>query len=258
METSESPLVKPGQKSELFRLKLNNYSNDSVSIINLKFVDVLLPDRYGQLISPDEILNLSGSGFYSTGDSFLTIGTIINQKLRLRFNNYNINPGAQEIVKFIAEFHESLNVNEFSLKISNENISAIYLNGPRAGQEVKLNGEFGGDFTLGGNFIVTEGSLKNSLMVNNNPFNPEDGTGVDIAYYLEEETDVTINIFTLLGEEVYRQIYPAGSNGGLSGQNTINWDGRNDKGRLVLNGVYIISIEPFGSKAERLKVAVLK
>jgi len=46
---------------------------------------------------------------------------------------------------------------------------------------------------------------------------------------------------------------------GMAGSHVIEWDGRNDRGKIVLDGVYIVQITNThtGDKA-RLKLAVLK
>ena len=81
-----------------------------------------------------------------------------------------------------------------------------------------------------------------------------------IAFYLEQASDVAVRIFTLHGELV-KTFEKAGVNSGLN--SSIIWDGTNDKGKRVLNGVYICAIEikPLGGGSTQrynLKIAYIK
>jgi hypothetical protein len=71
-----------------------------------------------------------------------------------------------------------------------------------------------------------------------NPFNPADGP-TSLQYFLASAADVAVEVYTLLGELVYRATYPAGQQGGQQGPNHVFWDGRNGKGHLVGSGGYI-------------------
>ncbi|NIM02960.1 hypothetical protein GTN66_02255 [bacterium] len=85
-----------------------------------------------------------------------------------------------------------------------------------------------------------------------NPFNP-DMEDTKICYYLEEDDDVKIRLFTLTGELVY-------SWENISGREGLNqwpWNGRNEKGKIVENGGYICLIEAGGEK-QKCKIAVLR
>jgi flagellar hook assembly protein FlgD len=78
---------------------------------------------------------------------------------------------------------------------------------------------------------------------------------------LEHPSDVTIRIYTLVGELVWTK-----SITGLSAQiydDLVTWDGKNDRGNTVLNGVYLCTIEikpTDGGKAARYitKIAYIK
>jgi len=85
-----------------------------------------------------------------------------------------------------------------------------------------------------------------------NPFNP-DTEETKICYYLDEDDDVKIKLFTLTGDLVYSwENIP-----GRKGLNQESWDGRNEKGRIVENGGYICLIEAGGEK-QKCKIAVLR
>jgi len=62
-----------------------------------------------------------------------------------------------------------------------------------------------------------------------------------IEYNLNQPSNVTITIYDLLGQEVWRKSYRAGENGG-SWANSVPWDGRNLSGEVVANGGYICRV----------------
>jgi len=78
-----------------------------------------------------------------------------------------------------------------------------------------------------------------------------------IEYILKEASDVTLTIYDLLGEVVWRKEFKAGEPGGEAGVNMVEWWGKNGAGRTVGNGGYICLIK---SKREELKrkIAVVK
>lgn len=71
-----------------------------------------------------------------------------------------------------------------------------------------------------------------------------------IEYLLQEASDVTLTIYDLLGEVVWRMEFKAGEHGGEAGVNLVEWWGRNGSGKVVGNGGYICLIK---SKREELK-----
>jgi hypothetical protein len=85
-----------------------------------------------------------------------------------------------------------------------------------------------------------------------NPFNP-DTEDTKICYYLEQDDDVKIRLFTLTGELVYSWENISGR----EGMNQWPWNGRNEKGKIVENGGYICLIEA-GGKKQKCKIAILR
>ncbi|NOX87447.1 MAG: hypothetical protein GXO77_00340, partial [Calditrichaeota bacterium] len=83
----------------------------------------------------------------------------------------------------------------------------------------------------------------------------------NIAFLLEQDSDVEIRIFTLTGELVWSKQL-SGLRRGFYDR-LVKWDGRNDNGQRVLNGVYLgtIDIKPLdGGAAKRYitKIAYIK
>lgn len=72
-----------------------------------------------------------------------------------------------------------------------------------------------------------------------NPFNPEQKP-TQIRYHLPEPEDVTIQIYDMSGNKVRTILDHAPR---LAGEHTADaWDGRDDKGKLVPNGIYYANV----------------
>jgi gliding motility-associated-like protein len=99
-----------------------------------------------------------------------------------------------------------------------------------------------------------------------NPFSPN-GDGVNdtakIRFELSDDATVTVKIYNQIGKLVYAfdRIEP-GFNGGRAGVNELVWDGFNNAGRKVNNGVYfyhIRAVTPGGKSAQASgNIAVIK
>ena len=76
---------------------------------------------------------------------------------------------------------------------------------------------------------------------------------------LEADAPLEFRVFTLTGELVHTKLIGEASPLGVAGSHVIEWDGRNDRGHVVFDGVYIVQLTNTrtGDYA-RLKLAVLK
>ncbi|MBI2071383.1 MAG: hypothetical protein HYT79_12410 [Elusimicrobia bacterium] len=86
-----------------------------------------------------------------------------------------------------------------------------------------------------------------------------------IRYALTENADVTVRVYTLLGDLVRVFHFSAGENGGRGAvnglTNEITWDGRNGEGLTAANGMYVAVVEavfPNGRERVIRKIGVLK
>ena len=86
----------------------------------------------------------------------------------------------------------------------------------------------------------------------------------NIRFYMNKNGDVEIRIFTLVGELVWTKIVQGEISGPHDGRDDARyrWDGKNDKGYMVLNGVYIcvlrIKEQGGGTKTYTKKIAYIK
>ncbi len=110
--------------------------------------------------------------------------------------------------------------------------------------------------------VIVDAVTKESFYNYPNPFGRADRPSTKFIYYLEDQMDVTLQIFTMTGDLVLKKEYLM-TNGDVqceSGlhQGDIEWDGRNGKGHLVLNGVYFAYLSTSDGKVASTKVVVVK
>jgi len=89
----------------------------------------------------------------------------------------------------------------------------------------------------------------------NNPFNPEASDAQDRyteIYYKVTEQGATIRVYSINGELVRTLVENK-----TETEDTIVWDGKNDKGRIVGSGVYLVNLK-IGKSSKTIKVVVLK
>ncbi|MFB0563302.1 MAG: T9SS type A sorting domain-containing protein [Candidatus Lokiarchaeia archaeon] len=90
----------------------------------------------------------------------------------------------------------------------------------------------------------------------NNPFNPEASDPLDdhteIHYEVKGE-GATIRIYSINGELVRSDLVEDKT----KTVDTIEWDGRNDKGKVVGSGVYLVNLK-IGKSSKTVKVVILK
>ena len=81
-----------------------------------------------------------------------------------------------------------------------------------------------------------------------NPFNPE----TTFQYQLPEISDVTIEIYSILGQKIKTWQYANQP----SGYYTVNWNGIDDLGRRVSSGIYLMQMTA-GSYSEMRKMTIM-
>lgn len=109
---------------------------------------------------------------------------------------------------------------------------------------------------------ILEQSFAGSVSSYPNPFNPRNRPA-RIGYYLDSDSDLSIKIYTLLGELVWSKDIgaadPLGRAGLHTGDTAVIWNGKNSSGYDVHTGVYICLIENVSAgQEEKLKIAVIK
>lgn len=109
--------------------------------------------------------------------------------------------------------------------------------------------------------IIVNNDLHASFRNYPNPFGTPDRPRTHFIYFLSQDCDIELTIFTPIGELVYRRAFRASDPQGRRGlhqEDDLTWDGRNLKGQSVLNGVYIARIKTSTGETALSKVAFIK
>ncbi len=85
-------------------------------------------------------------------------------------------------------------------------------------------------------------ALEESFHVYPNPVNPKIAPA-SISYYISNDSEVTIKIFTITGKPVKTILDKALKIKAGNGHTEDIWDGKNEKGQDVLSGVYLCALE---------------
>lgn len=251
-------LLQRGVESKLFDLLLENITNDSRNTVGLFSMAMILTDRNGIMIPADRLTVADGSNFYLNGSAVSTM-SIVEGQLHYQFSPLVIQPGELVILELRLKPLNDASLDFFSMRLAGDNISAEHISGPRVGEDVPVNGLLDQGFDVSIPQAIISEEFASSFRNYPNPFNPRMEAS-ELRYFLSEDSDVDIYIFTQTGEKVRQFSFASGSNGGRSGINSgIYWDGLNGNGDEVLNGVYIALIKVAnGNLTAKLKIAVVK
>jgi hypothetical protein len=92
-----------------------------------------------------------------------------------------------------------------------------------------------------------------------NPFDPA-RESTTIMYKLKKDSEVTVLIFSVTADLLWKSSYPAGFNGGREGDNSLLWTGYTNFGELASNGVFLVHVveKASGKTLARGKIAVIR
>jgi len=247
-----------GVSSELFELSLQNVTNDNRTKLQLNSISVGLTDRNGNKIDGKTLVCDTCSDFYLNDVDVSTLAFVGGQ-LNYTFSGVILGPGQTLKVKMHLSPSMETTLDYFNLRLDGTNVTAEIVEGPRAGQLVPVLGLLDRSYEVNIRQAVIAEDLAESFKNYPNPFNPLT-EATEFWYNLPTSSNVDIYIFTATGEKVRHLHFNAGSNGGMAGANSgIVWDGRNEKGDIVLNGVYVACIEvETGNLTAKVKMAVVK
>ena len=245
-------------KTKLLELMVENLTTDTRNIIGLKTIMIAITDRDGNTIDGDYIVDTGGS-YFSLDGEIKTELHFVNGKLAYKFNDMKILAGQTVVLELYLTPKTGALLDFFNMRLENDDISAVFVSGPRTGQAVPVTGVLDRAFEINIPQAIIATEFGESFKNYPNPFNPNSET-TEFIYNLPADSDVDIYIYTATGERVRHLHYAAGSEGGQADQlSHAYWDGRNGEGDVVMNGVYIAFIEVAqGNLTAKLKMAVVK
>jgi hypothetical protein len=126
------------------------------------------------------------------------------------------------------------------------------------GASVSVVGQDGMGLSARRGYGIVSDDFEMSLKNYPNPF-AAGQEETNIVYFLPHPADVKLEIFTLIGEKVLSRETSSGMSGAIHGEeNVIAWDGRNSRGDVVRNGIYIAVLKLSTGAEARRKIAVVK
>ncbi|UCE05143.1 MAG: hypothetical protein JSW07_16195, partial [bacterium] len=249
---------------KIFNKKEDKFSNNAI----LNGFRVIIKDRHGNYIeNPEQIISRIAVTDYHRSD--VVFGEVSNFNTGATVPLYlskpdTIFPGATDSIDLVIDIAQEPVLDNVMISIySDTNIFiqedlTFTQNKPRI---EGVNQESGINLKLESDFCLIKGDELKEVFCNYpNPFGNPRRPKTTITYYLREDTDVDIKIYTLIGELVWSRSFKANEPKGRKGHHDgdVTWDARNDKGHKVLNGVYIIYIKTGTGETAMTKAAVIK
>ncbi|MCX5752558.1 MAG: hypothetical protein NTW97_02795 [Candidatus Krumholzibacteria bacterium] len=235
--------------------------NSSGFTIGLDTLSVTIEDGRGNPAadparSVDSLsLEANGSRFTAAVAGLNPVPIVVGHRLTLP-------PGAADTLLLEADIGSGARAGEirFEIRGSADVVLSVSDSGARIGVSLELDGgDIAGHFRSGPLSIM---SSRFDEYVHNYPNPFRAGTEpTKICYFLKRSSSVTIKIYDLGGRLVWSKNIGAGEAGGTGAPegtwHEIPWNGRNDRGELVRNGVYMCKVET-GSQSALFKIAVAK
>ncbi len=251
----DRPLME-GELTSLFTIRLRNSSGSSANAMQLDSIIMLFTDQSGHHVPVDHLISVATCGLFE-GDQEISTEYPYADSLRLAVDSLRLEPLEERLLSFVAAARDGTD-GSFAIALDSAGVFASYATGPNAGSRVVPSAPAPGQLIL--DIVCATGgrTLEHSFMVENNPWHQETSPA-RFAYSLEADSPLEFRIFTLTGELVHSVIIDQNSALGQAGSHVLEWDGRNDRGKVVLDGVYIVQITNTRSgERARLKLAVLK
>ncbi len=253
VEPLGSNLIRAADSKNLFRISLTNRGTSSLTQVRLESIALDFKDMAGDPVSAASLVNPEMSAIIE-GTSEVPVQLLFSERMLVNFENFAIASGQTRSLDFNLGFTERT-PSTFVISFGTQDIDAVFSGGPQDGNPVLVQGP-DGQALFSRTYVVHGAGLEESFVIENNPFNPLEQPAV-FAYDLDKPSRVEFRVFTLTGEEVYAEDIP--SDAALIGERQIEWDGRNNEGGMISNGVYIVSLRVVATgETARMKVAVVK
>ncbi len=252
----------------LFGIKFENPSDSNIEIEYIKLNVKYKKGNALASIGPDSVFSKIAVGEYDNpGSVFGVVDPVPGvNPITINFNpEIAVAPSTSKSIEFRVDIAQQAAVNNFQLVIESpqNDISAINVDADTA---VAILDSSGLEITSAlnpGISVLVEPTLSASFFNYPNPFGQSDRPSTTFNYNLEEASDVSIQIYTLLGELVTSVSFTAtdpegqqGMHNGAGGLPTYVWDGKNGRGQTILNGVYVaVLITNYGKAMTKIAVA---
>ncbi len=247
-------------------LELICSGNANSNNVLLSGVKLKLKSRDGNLIiDPSRVIDrIVAAKYQDAATIYGEVNTIpTTNPIELVFSRIDtLKPEIVNKIEFRVDVLSNTSVTDFQLTI--DSTDALYLVDEGSGLVPKLKNKSGEKLEIlniqSNPAVIIESNFDQAFRNYPNPFGTMQRPQTQFIYYLDQDTDVSINIYTLVGELVWSRSYAATEPQGKRGphEGDIIWDGKNDQGYRVLNGVYIARLSTGNGKTALTKIAVIK
>gem|GEM_PF-2835123 len=89
-----------------------------------------------------------------------------------------------------------------------------------------------------------------------NPYNPRGGQNYVIYYKLTKPAEVRLSLYDMNGSLVYQTVFNEGDEGGRSGDNAVEWNGKTAYNEYPSNGIYFYQLVSDGVLLDKGKILI--
>ena len=257
---ARNSLAKGDSSIPMLGLQFDCSGDEASSKVQFRGVGLKLKDKYGDIINDPRsaISKISVVKYLVDSVVYGEVSEIpASDSIYINFTRIDtLYPTIPNKVEFLFDIANNATATDFQVAID-----SLYMIDAGSGNPPLF--QLNGITTLESEFSVIVPQNFNKAFWNYpNPFGASGRTTTTIQYYLDQDCDIELKIFTLLGEFVWSVNYnssePQGQKGLHDGATAITWDARNKAGQTVLNGVYIARLSTSYGKSVITKIAVLK
>jgi len=248
-----------GGTNSVFGLR---FKNNSDTDIDIQSIDLNVKDNQNNDIAPNSVFTNLTVADYDNSTSIESVSPSGANPLTVNFSPaLRIKPSQVQSIEFLVSIAPQTDGNHFLLSIDSpqEDIRAIDVG---SGDPVDIRDDSLGfkiTSALGAGVVgLTDPELAASFFNFPNPFGQNGRSTTSFNYHLQQASKVTIRIYTLLGELVKTyQFQSTDPQGTADSHSDVSWDGRNENGQAVLNGVYVAVLLTDSGKA-MTKIAIAR
>ncbi len=249
---------------DALKLFLFNKDNGSGYPVEITDFELFACDQDGAEISFDQ---LAAQATVRNNPDNIAPGEITgNSAIFSELGGFRIDAGFRDTITFSLELGDELSLPGFSVRINSSGIRAYAIRDGIPQMRVNVESPTGDEIDILTNPAgLSTQNLAESFGNYPNPFDPLQEL-TTFSYYLSSQSDISLRVYSLTGQPVWSAEYRgsdehclAGNHSGGSTLPPITWNGRNHRGYVVNNGIYIavFSVRETGEEV-RTKVAVVK
>jgi hypothetical protein len=234
-------------------------TDDAADPAQLDSVLVTILDKNG---APAANLSWTLTEFYATIDGYPVDGDLGTNPVVFVFTPGNIvlDPNGADTDSIVFAVSVASNAALDELTLSVESADHLVLKSTISGKNVPVVDKSTLQSIVGrlrsSPLVILSSSFEEYAHNYPNPFRAG-SEATRIAYVMDKEGPVGVTIFDVTGERVYEKQYARGEPGTGAGPQEVTWDGRNAKGEVVRNGIYVCQLEAAGQTV-KIRIAVAK